>query len=306
MSTELLLTLVVAAGAIAAVVALLPNTLSWIEARRQRLLTERSQIEGTSTKAIDRLDTQTPNQSIWDCGIYDYPPLSRIDGGIDAEPTGLLFELAQLVLLEIGRSATYSEVFYTNFYSSEGIPQDMAVGMFETKRRSEKMIFSRPIYEIGLQGICRIDQEGDVIKGLRDGPLRAAVYFGEVGWEFVLDELPDAFKENRVLVLQGGHQMDTMLHLRDRRYDVVIMDNVACSNFIRKQGNRKRFKFALEEPLKKYPVCIGLKPQHRLELERINASVVRIRNTAKFLALEDTALSGYERIIAKRGLRARR
>jgi hypothetical protein len=299
MSVDLLLTVLAAAGGIAAVVALFPATLNWIEARRQRLLTERTQIQGGAVKALDHAE-------VWDCGIFDYPPLSTIGGGIGARPAGPLFELAELIFLEIGRPVTYSEMFYRNLYREEGVRQDVVVTMFDTKKRSEKMIFSCPINAIGLQGLCRIDQEGDILRGLREGPLRAAVHFGEVGWEFASDELKDAFQENRVLILQGGHQMDTMSHLRDRRCDVVLMDKVACELFLRRGTNRKRFKFAFEEPPMKYESCIALKPQYRSELERINASIVRIRNTDRFIKLEDAALKGYEMIIEKRGIRIRR
>jgi hypothetical protein len=294
-------------GLVIAVVTFVPTTLAYIETRRQRMLAERTAVLPRSDTKPDELES---SPAIWRCGIYDYPPLSSwpnnerpsVRKGRDT-PTGPLVWLGQQVAEAIGKRVVFEYFNYDDFYQNADAIPDMIVGMFQTDRRSERVVFSRSVYEIGLQGLCRVNQKGDVLEGLRNGRLKAVVYSSEVGWEFVQDELTDAVKEHRVATLVGGQQMHTMALLREGVYDVVLMDQVSCVSFLADPGNRQRFKLAFREPPQKYRACIALRKEHRPLLTKINESLLRVRNTPEFLNLEQQALAGYERVIDRRGLR---
>ena len=165
------------------------------------------------------------------------------------------------------------------------------------------MEFTRSIYEIGLQGICRADQPEDVLKGLREGRLKVAVYSSEVGWEFVQDELPDAVREHRVATLVGGHQLHTMALLVDGVCDVVIMDHLSCWMFLNDPANAARFKLAFDEPPQKYRACLAVRKQHASLVRMMDSALVAVRNSEEFLRSEEEALRGIERVVGRRGLR---
>jgi hypothetical protein len=240
----------------------------------------------------------------WRCGIYDYPPLSSWPSQSGAEPTGPLVLLAREVAHALGHSVTFELFTYDDFYADLNAIPDIIVGMFETKRRATRVAFSRSIYEIGLQGICRADQQGDVLRGLREGRLKVAVYSSEVGWEFVQDELPDAISEHRVATLVGGHQMHTMALLTEDAYDVVIMDHLSCRNFLNDPANRQRFRLAFDEPPQKYRACLAVRKEHSSLLPSIDSTLLTVRNSSMFLQSEQEALRGLERVIERRGLRS--
>lgn len=287
-----------AAGVLVAIVTLVPTTLSWIEARRQRLaVAAPSPVSGALSAA--------PSRQVWRCGIYEYPPLSSIDPVAPENASGPLVELARRVSARVGKRLEFVTFSYRDFYGGQTALPDLVVGMFETRRRAEHMVFSRPFYEIGLQGICRIDQSGDVLDAVREGSLRVAVYQGEVGWEFVHDELPDAVQQHRVGELGGGRQLDTMGLLTQGLYDVVIMDELACRNFLDEADHRARFKLAFERAPRTFEACVALKRDNGGYLREINLAIEEARNDASFRQAEDIALRGYESIIAKRALRAR-
>jgi hypothetical protein len=218
------------------------------------------------------------------------------------EPKGILVDLASEMLDRMKRPYRFVHFNYDAFHGGAATLPDMIIGMFNTSRRREKMAFSRPLYEIDLQGICRADQSGDVLAQLRDGRLRVAVYFGEVGWEFLLDELPGVVADKRAVVVQGGRQRDTMAHLMRKHYDVVLMDAVSCTSYLREGANGRRFKLAFGHPPKTYECCIAVQPQFGDHLGAINEEIEHIRNTSWFLDREELALRGFTDCIAPRAL----
>ena len=288
-----------AVGGIFTVLAFFPTTLAWLEQRRQGRRTE------APPGSIPKITIASASKSEWRCGIYDYPPLSHWPQKHGARPVGPLVELAREVTNSLGKTAKFEIFSYEGFYKGGDSIPDMVVGMFRTNRRAERVSFSKPFYKIGLQGICRRHQEGDLLSGLREGNLRAAVYYGEVGWEFAEDELKDACEQNRIAKLVGGHQMDTMNHLVQGTYDIVIMDWVACENFLREEENRAKFRIAFKEPLDKFDTCIGVRPENKEFLPAIDKAIEQIRNSQDYLDLEASALKGFEHIIVPRALRAR-
>src|SRR2546423_1452529 len=151
---------------VVAVITFFPTLLSWREARLQRRIAERA-LPPPDAEA-ESASTTTPELG-WRCGIYDYPPLSSWPALSEAKPSGPLVWLAQHIAESVGKSARFQRFAYDDFYSSDKNIPDMVVGMFETKRRSSRVVFSRSIYEIGLQGICRREQKGDVLRDLREG-----------------------------------------------------------------------------------------------------------------------------------------
>lgn len=288
-------------GVLVGVVALVPATLGWLEARRQRRLTERALPLPNEQRESSIPDTQSTH---WRCGIYDYPPLSSWPAQPGIDPSGPFVLLGKSIAEAVGRTVTFEQFTYDDFYTDTNAIPDMIVGMFETRRRAARVVFSRSFYEIGLQGICRIEQQGDVLHGLREGRLKVAVYSSEVGWEFVQDEFPDAIEQHRVATLVGGHHMHTMALLNERVYDVVIMDHLSCVTFMNEPDHRQQFRLAFEEPPQKYRACIALKKEHSALLPTIDAAIVAFRNTSDFLRVEHEALAGLERVVERRGLRA--
>lgn len=226
----------------------IPATLNWLEARRL------SRLMSSGGTEVERESSYR-----WNCGIYDYPPLSVFPSGEGAQPSGPLVYLAREVLNAIGRSPIYCRFSYTDFYESEHVLPDVVVGMFETTPRSKKMIFSAPLYKIGLQGLCRIDDESKILEGSRAGTKTAAVYDGEVGWEYAVRHLPEAIREGRIVKVSWGRQTDTLAHLVNGECDVVIMDELSCANFLKKRSNARRFKFAFKSNPAIYEACIAVR-----------------------------------------------
>ena len=266
------------------------------ETRRQRILSEATLSKGTAAIA------QAPSVSNWTVGIYDYGPLSAFPPGPNAAPSGILVDLATEIMSKLGIKCQFVYFNYGGFYESEDRIPDLVVGMFETRRRAAKVRFSRPIYAIGLQGICRIAEQGDILESMRDGDLRIVVYAGEVGWEFAEDELADAM-EQRVAILGRGRPRDTMSLLAQGDYDVILMDELSCTNLLNEGTNREKFKLAFEHPPQTFDSCVAVKPCHADYLARIDAEIIRIRNAPWFLARELEALKGFERVVHRRGLR---
>jgi ABC-type amino acid transport substrate-binding protein len=294
---DLLMTPEIIIGVVAifiSTVAIIPAVISAIEGKRQRRIAELA-LKPDGSATATPVVVPTPSTGTLSCGIYDYPPLSTIMED-DTNPAGLWHDLAQMIALKIGRKFSYSTMYYTNFYSEDGITQDLVVGMFDTRKRREKMVFSIPFHKIGLQGICRIEQQGNVLRLFREGRLKAAVYYGEVGWEFALEES----KVNKIkyITVDGGNQLDTMAQLRAKNYDIVIMDHVACERFLRVGTNRRRYKLAFDGPLIEYLACIALKRKYESELPQINAAILAVRNTAVFMAGEDAIIRGYKGIVS--------
>jgi ABC-type amino acid transport substrate-binding protein len=286
-------------GGVVGIVAFVPTTLGYFEARKQRLLAERSlSLSGSASVAKGGQSNR-----VWRCGIYDYPPLSSWHGGPRAEPTGPLVRLGREIGDALGKPVKFEHFSYDRFYMGDERLPDFVVGMFETRKRSERMLFSRSIYEVGLQGICRKNQGGDLLKELREGHLKVAVYKGEVGWEFLHDELPDAVMTQRYVEVAGGTQMDAMIYLKEGAYDVVLMDSLSCFKFLSQEDNKHRFRLAFAEPLQKYRTCVALNKTHAEMLGELNEALVQIRNSKPYLEAEGIALEGYENIVERRGLR---
>lgn len=290
-------------AAVAGVITIVPTTLGWLETRRQRQLTEQVKIH-PGVPATGKPVTGENRQ--WRCGIYDYPPLSTWPNPSAVGPSGPLVVLAKRLAETLDKSLLFETFAYDDFYRDAVHIPDLIMGMFETKRRAANVVFSRPLYEIGLQGICRKDQEGDILLGLREGNLRVAVYSGEVGWEFVVAELPDAINEHRVATLVGGHQMHTMALLTEGRYDVVMMDQLSCQNFLNEGDHRLQFRLAFREAPRKFQACVALKREHEGLLDAVNNAIVDIRNSKDFLALEEQSITGFDQIIERRALRSRK
>lgn len=290
---------------IGVLVATLLGTLQWRETRKQTRLAERT-AHADNAPAIDT-DTKhvETNSPFWRCGIYDYAPLSVWPSNSDEEPTGPLVELARRISASLGKTPIYEVFSYESFYKGGTHLPDMVVGLFETKRRAEHMVFSRPIYKIGLQGLCRKAEKRDILLGLREGDLRAAVYYGEVGWEYAEDELADADKEHRIAKLMSGRQLDTMDHLTQGEYTVVIMDSLACHMFLSEKNHAKTYRLAFDEPLDKFDTCVAVLPEHRHLMPKIDDEIITIRNSDSFLAIEQVALVGLEGVVERRALRAR-
>jgi ABC-type amino acid transport substrate-binding protein len=243
-----------------------------------------------------------PATASWTCGIYDYRPLSAFPPGPNAKPSGILVDLAAEVMRKLGLQCQFTFFNYGGFYENEDRIPDLIVGMFETRRRAAKVKFSRPIYEVGLQGICRVAEQGDILERMRDGDLRIVVYAGEVGWEFAMDELPDAVEQQRVAILGGGHPRDTM-SLLTRDYDVVLMDELSCTNLLREGESRRQFKLAFDHPPQTFDSCMAVKLCHSSYLKEIDAEIGRIRNTPWYLEREALALKGFEDVVDRRGLK---
>jgi hypothetical protein len=290
------------AGLVIAALTFVPTTLSWWEARQQRKLAEGARASGSPGP---NLGSTPSNRTEWRCGIYDYPPLSSWSGDAGESPSGPLVILAQTVAKTLGKSITFELFNFDDFYTEPNAIPDLIVGMFETPRRRTRVAFSRSIHEIGLQGICRIEQQGDLLLELREGRLKVAVHSAEVGWEFVQDELQDAIKDHRVATIIGGHQLHTMSLLTAGTYDVVLMDHLSCIRFLRQADHETRFRLAFRFPLQKYRSCMALRTEHAHLLPALNEAIVASRNSPDFLRLESEAIAGVEDVVERRALRAR-
>lgn len=275
----------------------IPTFDSWIQARRQRRVTKTPAEDLPTPASID------PAAASWRCGIHECLPFGHIEMTGETLVSGPLVDLTRQAMNAIGKNIEFARFTFEELYDGSPVP-DVVLGMFDTPRRQKALRFCRPLYEIGLQGLCRSSQQGDMLDQMLEGRLKVAVYRGEIGWEYALDELHHARMAHNVIFVGGGDQMDTMTHLESGKYDVVIMDEVTCINFLREGNRATAFKMAFDQPLSTYKLSIAVRSDHADLIQSLDGLIEQIRNTPEFLDIEAAAINSFGTAIRRRGLRA--
>jgi hypothetical protein len=224
-------------------------------------------------------------------GCFDYEPLSRpCQGGGEAEAAGfegpwprLMQDVARILDVEVKLQA----ISASEFKDSAKVTADAVVGLFQTPYRNLHFDFSLPFHRIGLQGICRRPRAKISKEELASGNLKILVQAGEVGWEYVEDQLAHLRKVIKPVETATTFEI---AHLLDSgRYDVAICDEISCLMFLRDKESRRRYQLAFDWPMSNYDGCIAVKKRllwDRRKMDALNQAIKQARNTPEYLAYE--------------------
>lgn len=265
-----------------------PVIRGWLPEKRKAL--------ETSLKPEPALDT-----SELVVGVYPYPPLLL---GSDPElMVGPWVELAARIAEALHKRLVLRWFTMGDLTSSEANSIDIAVGIFRTDRRSMKFEFTRPIHRIGLQGVCAANHPAIKSDALSTGRMKVVVQSGEVGWEYVLDEMSNSMQSKRVVVIDTAHSIDILELLTSGIVELALIDELTCINYLRGDGAEKPLRLAFDRPLKIFDACFAVNKSSGIDMQKLNRIIVDARNTPEFLEYEVKALEGYEGIITRAGLR---
>jgi hypothetical protein len=226
-------------------------------------------------------------------GCFDYPPLSVPSSSTSGTPlfVGPWPRLMQDVADILGFDIRLTSISASDFEHIRTTKADFVVGMFETPARRESFEFSAPFHRIRLQGICRRNRPKITKEELSSGALRIAVQSGEVGWEYVQDQLAH-LSPTRVRQFGTPATFEVIGLLLSGDYDVAICDEISCLTFLQNPRHHGEYQLAFEWPSMVYSSCIAVRKSLFWSLDRLNAAMKQARNDPAFLRYEDEWLSG--------------
>jgi hypothetical protein len=175
----------------------------------------------------------------------------------------------------------------SDFKESSKISVDLIAGSFQTPHRSLHFDFSVPFHRIALQGICRRQRAKITKEELASGKLRIVVQSGEVGWEYVEDQL--AHLREQIQRAETAATFEIIHLLETGLYDVAICDEISCLKFLSGKGNNRRYQLAFDWPMSSYAACIAVNKRLAWGAERmklLNKAVKTARNIPSYLEYE--------------------
>lgn len=233
-------------------------------------------------------------------GVYPYPPL--LIGKDKAEDfTGIWIDLGKVMAKALGRQCQFRLFTMGDLPSDTAPPVDIALAIFRTEERKKRFDFSRAIHRIGLQGICAVDMPEMTPEALISGDFRIVVQEGEVGWEYAKKELHSLWERKKISVVKSLDLEETMSLLASGTYDVTIHDELTCAKFLN-SGQGDRFRFAFDRPLKIFDVAAAINPSSGIDMDEVNAALLRRRNEPSFRETEIEALAGLEKVVQRAGI----
>lgn len=235
-------------------------------------------------------------------GVFPYPPM--ISGDDPEAMSGPWGMMARSLAESLGLTPDYRFTSFADLIENAYFSVDVVVSVFDTPRRRAYFDFTRPFNRVALMGICREDLVDVSEDSLRAGSYRVLVQKGEVGWEFMNDEAPQAVSKKRVTSVDAIDSAEVLSLLRLGRYDLALMDGVSCLNFLRDPTLSQGLKLAFDMPLNMFDSGVAVRKTSGLDVVKLNAMVSDIRNRCDYLEVEGVALRGFERVIKRNGLRA--
>lgn len=234
-------------------------------------------------------------------GCFSYPPVSSVEHADPrGEPTfgGPFVELFGSIANAMNFDVEYRFISASEFSTAKDVSADMILGLFETPHRRPYFNFSLPLYRIRLQGICRRDQVAISKEDLISGKLRVIVQSGEVGWEYVQEQMASLMGSTvRAYPFMETVEASRMLLTGD--YEVAISDELSCWRFLAANENREHFRLAFDWPLPSFTGCVAVRKGVPIDLQRMNELIKEMRNTPAFLQSEANALAGYEKVVER-------
>jgi hypothetical protein len=230
-----------------------------------------------------------------------YPPL--VVATVEGRPSGPLPDLMSCVASDFGRTIAWRKWSIAEVLSTAENAVDVILCVFKTSRRERHYKFSYATHAIGLQGICRSSVVGaEMHQRLYNGEFRIAVNEGEIGWEFVEDQLQSLIKEKRVTVMNAFEAKDVGALVRAGVCDIALVDELSCVNYLQQFNTDGELQLAFSSPLDVYELCFAIHKESTVSISQFNNSMAKHRMSVRFRAEETEAITGYEEVIQLRGL----
>jgi ABC-type amino acid transport/signal transduction systems, periplasmic component/domain len=167
------------------------------------------------------------------CGVVNHPPLSAWHYASDtAEFTGYYPELARQVGRETGLEIEFVDMDWGRLpsaFTDEGL--DVVLSIFETRTRQEYADFAAALHKVGVSGVMSADRPPMVdVSELGAPDIKVGVVVGEVGWEYVTQEL--VLPRRNVIQVDSGTLRTAFSPLLSGEADIAIVDDLTCANFV--------------------------------------------------------------------------
>lgn len=248
-----------------------------------------------------RLPPALARRETFTVGCFHYPPLSNRSSNASGEPMfdGPWPRLMHAVAAILDIDIRLEPISASDLEHVRTTKADFVIGMFLTPARREAFEFSAPFHRIRLQGICRRDRPKITKEELSSGSLRIAVQSGEVGWEYVQDQLAH-LPPGRVKPFPTLATFEVIDLVLGSNYDVAICDEVSCLTFLQDPRNNRKYRLAFEWPTMVYSSCIAVRKNLYWPLAQLTAAMKQARNDPDFLRYEEEQLSGvYARAVER-------
>jgi ABC-type amino acid transport substrate-binding protein len=232
-------------------------------------------------------------------GCFDYPPFIyakpgvTVRNGMDCRDVFagpwhyLTLQLAKELKLKIDMTNIHAATLLEDLAKPT---YDLIPCLFRTRRREKYFDFSIPLYQIGLQVVCKSDMPAISKEDMVKGRYRIVVQPGEVGWEYATDELRRAMKRGIVSLVGTQSTHEALDMLKGGHYDLAIADEGSCQIFMRADGNSASYRFALGRPLRMYDACLAVRKELNWNIDDLNLRLTRLRNAKTFRMLEKRAM----------------
>ena len=210
----------------------------WVELRRNRKATNEAgagAVPATqdAQQVVSRLD-RIHEARVIRCGVINHPPLSSWQRGEDTTAfSGYYVELAR----EVGKQAKLSVEFVAMDWgvlstAFTDLKVDIVLSIFETRARQQYAEFVACLHKVGVSGVMRPKAKPlREVSELSDPDLRIAVAIGEVGWEYVTQEL--GLPRAQLVQVGSGALRTAFSPLLSGDADIAIVDDLTCAEFVK-------------------------------------------------------------------------
>lgn len=204
------------------------------DGRRVRLFSSQEPARETApatehSKRIDRVYASGKLR----CGVVNHPPLSgwKYVGGV-VEYSGYYPELARQVGRDTGLDIEFCEMDWgvlPEAFTEHKL--DLVLSIFETRVRQEFADFAVALHKVGVSGVMAADRDPMLdVSDLSRPDVRVGVVIGEVGWEYITQELQ--LPRRQVVQIDSSTLGTAFSALMSGAVDVAIVDDLTCAEFV--------------------------------------------------------------------------
>lgn len=167
------------------------------------------------------------------CGIVNHPPLSAWEySGDSARFMGYYPELARQVGRETGLDIEFVEMDWgllPGAFTEHDL--DLVLSIFETRARQEFADFAVALHKVGVSGVMAADRPPLCdVSDLSAPDIKVAVVIGEVGWEYITQEL--RLPRRQVIQIDSSTLETAFTALWSGAADIAVVDDLTCAEFI--------------------------------------------------------------------------
>jgi len=182
--------------------------------------------------AVTRLE-KVRASGVLRCGVINHPPLSAWQQEAGAPVfSGYYVELAREVGVQEGLEIEFVAVSWGVLSSSfTSLDLDLVLSIFETRARLQFADFVACLHKVGVSGVMRASDEPlTEVSQLSDPALRVGTVVGEVGWEYVTQELK--LPRLQLVQVDSDALRTAFSPLISGDADIAIVDDLTCAQFV--------------------------------------------------------------------------